>query len=405
MEDSLFLIKIGEIILKEGNRGEFLDALKRSIKARLEGVPNSLAMRDGRFYLTVPGDRTDDAAFMLSRLPGVNGFALATRARKGIPFVLEAAVNAARAARSRIGNPGAPGSSSFKVEARRADKSFPLDSYGIAREAGSAILEAVPDLVVDVHNPRFTVNIEIREHVYVYVDGDSGVRGLPVGTAGRGLLLLSGGIDSPVAGYLMATRGLRLAAIHFNAYPYTSREAWEKVRSLSGIVASFSGGMKLHTVPFTDLQLRLKKDAPPECTTLYLRACMVKAADLLASRTGANCLVSGESLSQVASQTAENIRFSESFTSLPVLRPLIGTDKEDTVRIARKIGTYETSILPYDDCCVLFGPKHPMLKADFARERERFASLDMDGFITAAVDAADTVRVPFDLNLRATAPR
>ena len=218
---------------------------------------------------------------------------------------------------------------------------------------------------------------------------------MPVGSGGRGLLLLSGGIDSPVAGYRMLSRGLALESLYFHAHPYTSKEAWDKVHDLAVNVGTFEGGMTFHTAPFTDVQLKIKKDAQPEKTTLYLRACMMLAADRLASRRGLNSIVTGESLGQVASQTAENMRFTASFTDLPVLRPLVGTDKEDTVKTARAIGTYDISILPYEDCCVLFSPKHPVLKAHFEQEREAFMALGFDALIAEAVDKVETVHLPF----------
>jgi thiamine biosynthesis protein ThiI len=237
--------------------------------------------------------------------------------------------------------------------------------------------------------------VEIRDKAYIFADGCTGVRGLPVGSAGWGLLLLSGGIDSPVAGYRMLARGMALESLHFNAYPYTSNEAWEKVRDLAINLGTYSGGMTLHTARFTETQLKIKKDAPAHKTTLYLRACMMLAADMLARRRGLKALVTGESLSQVASQTAENLRFSGSFTDFPILRPLVGTDKEDTIKMARAIGTYELSILPYDDCCVLFSPKHPLLKARFEEERAAFKSFGFEPLVAEAIDRVETLTLPF----------
>jgi thiamine biosynthesis protein ThiI len=289
------------------------------------------------------------------------------------------------------------GCKSFKVESRRADKGFPLDSYAISREIGACVLAAHPELRVDVHAPETVLNVEIREHAYIYTDGEKGVRGLPVGSAGKGLLLLSGGIDSPVAGYLMAARGLALEALHFTSYPYTSKEAWQKVRDLAGVLSRYTGSIVLHTVPFTEVQLAIKAGAPAECATLYLRAAMMSAAQLLADERRLSCVVSGESLSQVASQTAENIRFTQSYTDYPVMRPLIGTDKEDTIDIARAIGSYDISILPYEDCCVLFSAKHPVLKADFVKERRAFDMLGIQPKIAEAVAAKDSIDIQFRL--------
>lgn len=385
--NALYLIKLGEISLKDGNRAEFLQKLKWDIKRRMAGIENVVEAKDGRYYLTVPEESCPRAEFVLSRTPGVNGWARAIRTEKDMDEL------------SRIGielmkGKAASGASSFKVEARRSDKGFPLESYDIMRELGAVILENVPGIRVDVRNPEAIVYVEIREKAYLYTDGEPGVRGLPVGSGGTGLLLLSGGIDSPVAGYRMLTRGLALESLYFHAYPYTSKEAWEKVRDLAGILAGYGGGMSLHTAPFTEVQLKIKKDAPADRTTLYLRACMMLAADMVARRRNLNALVTGESLGQVASQTAENMRFTGSFTDYAILRPLAGTDKEDTVLEARAIGSYDISIRPYEDCCVLFSPRHPLLKARYEEERRAFKSLGFDQVVSEAVEALETTQMP-----------
>jgi thiamine biosynthesis protein ThiI len=385
---TLFLIKLGEIQLKDGNRNEFIERLKRDLKKRLLGITNTLETRQGRFYLSVDDTDADKVAFIISRTPGVNGWAKAIRARKDMESIHGAALESMAAAMKH-------GSRSFKVESRRADKSYPLESYDISREVGARILAAWPDLRVDVKNPETVIYVEIREHAYIYHDGESGIRGLPVGSGGKGLLLLSGGIDSPVAGYQMLTRGLALESIYFHAYPYTSKEAWEKVRNLASVLATFSGGMILHTLQFTETQLKIKKDAPADRSTLYLRACMMLAADMVARKRGLGSIVTGESLGQVASQTAENMRFTQSWTSFPVFRPLIGTDKEDTIQRARIIGSYEISILPYADCCMLFLPKHPVIKAVFEEERVAFEKLGLVEQVAAAVADIETLHLPF----------
>ena len=287
----------------------------------------------------------------------------------------------------------AVGATSFKIEARRSDKSFPLDSYGLAREVGHRLLEAHPSVRVDVHNPDTVINIEIRERSYLYCVSEPGVRGLPVGCAGRGLLLLSGGIDSPVAGFKMISRGLALEAAYFNAYPYTSQDAWNKVANLSAVLASYGGIIRLHTVPFTEVQLAIKKFGQESCSTLYLRAAMMMAADRLCKKHRLNCIVTGESMSQVASQTAENMRFSQSFTDMAVMRPLCGTDKEEIIKDARRIGSYDISILPYADCCVLFSPKFPVIKADFQRERAAFSRLGLETLVEQAVQATEIIDI------------
>lgn len=388
MLDTLYLIKIGEIRLKEGNRAEFERFLRQDLTRRLNSIEHRLSSREGRFYLKLDGSCAAQAEFVLSRTPGINAWARALRAPKDMQSITEAALQVLEPAI-------AAGASTFKIEARRSDKSFELDSYGIARALGSALVHAHPEIRVDVHRPDITISVEIREKAYIYGDGSTGVRGLPVGSGGRGLLLLSGGIDSPVAGFRMLSRGLSLESLYFHSHPYTSQQAWEKVRDLASNLATFSGGMVLHTMQFTEVQLKIKKDAPADRSTLYLRACMMLAADMVARSRGLNALVTGESLGQVASQTAENMRFTESYTSYPVLRPLVGTDKEDTIRTARAIGTYELSILPYEDCCVLFAPKHPVLKAQFDAEREAFDSTELVDIVTDAVRNMQTINLPF----------
>jgi thiamine biosynthesis protein ThiI len=387
---ALFLIKLGEIQLKDGNRSEFIERLKRDLKKRLTGITNTLETRQGRFYLNVEEADADKVSFIISRTPGVNGWAKAIRARKDMESIHAAALESMRSAMRH-------GVRSFKVESRRADKSYPLESYDISRAVGGRILAEWPELRVDVKNPETVINVEIREHAYVYHDGEAGIRGLPVGSGGRGLLLLSGGIDSPVAGYKMLSRGLALESLYFHSYPYTSREAWEKVRDLAKVLATFAGGMIMHTMQFTEIQLKIKKDAPEDRSTLYLRACMMMAADMLAAKRGLGSIVTGESLGQVASQTAENMRFTQSWTTYPVFRPLIGTDKEDTIRCARRIGSYEISILPYADCCMLFSPKHPVIKAVFDDERIAFEKLGLVDLIAAAVAATETIHLPFEI--------
>lgn len=386
--DSLYLIKIGEINLKDGNQAEFVARLKRDIKRRLRGIPSTLEAKEARYYLSVPAEFDEYAEFALSRTPGVNGWAKARRCAKDMATVRELAIELMREKASA-------GAKSFKVEARRSDKSFPLGSYDIARELGGAVLEALPELRVDVHAPEALLYVEIREQAYVYTDGQKGVRGLPVGSGGTGLLMLSGGIDSPVAGYRMISRGLALESLYFHSYPYTSQEAWNKVRDLAVVLASFQGGMTMHTASFTELQLKIRKDAPEDRATLYLRACMVMAADMVAKKRGLNCVVSGESLGQVASQTAENMRFTGSYSDFAILRPLAGTDKEDTVRTAREIGSFELSILPYEDCCVLFSPKHPVLKARYESEKAAFDSLGFRELVAASVDAIETIELDY----------
>lgn len=379
---TFFLIKPGEIELKLGNRREFVHRLKEQIQKRLHGIHFDLEEYPGRFFLSVEEKDTDFALFVLQHCPGVNGIAQAIKSEKRTERILKAAIEIASKEAAR-------GARRFKVETRRSDKSFPLDSYGMSAAAGDAVTQALSSLSVDVHNPDFIIAIEIRERAYIYASTSPGPRGLPVGSQGKGVLLLSGGIDSPVAGYMMARRGLAIESVYFHTYPFTSEEAQKKVEQLARRIAIWTGGMHAWIVSFTEVQLKIKKGGREEANTLMLRMAMMKAADVIASRIKARAIVTGESLGQVASQTAENLRLSQSMTSLPVLRPLIGIDKEETIATARRIGTYTISILPYEDCCVLFSPKHPVLKPDFEDLRAYFSSLELESEILKAVDKAE----------------
>lgn len=378
---TFFLIKPGEIELKLGNKREFVHRLKEQIHMRLKGLKFELEEYPGRFFLSVDEDDAELALFILQHCPGVNGIAKALKTQKTVDAIVQAAIECASIE-------AAAGSHSFKIETRRSDKSFPLDSYGMCVAAADAVLERFPALRVDVHEPDFTLMIEIRERAYVYSNTAPGPRGLPVGSQGKGLLLLSGGIDSPVAGYMMARRGLALESVYFHSYPYTSMEAQQKVERLAARIAVWTGGMHLWVVPFTEVQQAIAKGAHEEANTVMLRMAMMTASELIAKRIHARAIVTGESLGQVASQTAENMRLSQSPTSLPVFRPLIGIDKEETIIMAKHIGTYDISILPYEDCCVLFSPKHPILKPDFAELSTYYESLSLKSVIESAVEAS-----------------
>jgi thiamine biosynthesis protein ThiI len=386
--DAFYLIKIGEILLKLGNRKEFENRLRSQLNERFRkaGITHKIEMYPGRYFVTVPEENAAEAQFILSRTPGVNGYARAKKTEKTVDAVLAAAIEVARERLSR-------GLVRFKAESRRSDKSFPLGSFELSAKIGEVVLDAFPEAKVDLHTPEFTINAEIRERAYVFADAEPGMRGLPVGSGGKGLLLLSGGIDSPVAGYMMARRGMALDALYFHAYPYTSQEAQDKVIRLARVLSTYAGNLALWTVPFTETQQKIKKDAREDLTTLMMRMGMMRVAHLLVPRIGANCIITGESVGQVASQTAENLRLTESLTDYPVLRPLCGMDKEDTVNMAKKIGTFDISILPYEDCCVLFSPKHPMLKAKLERETEVYKSLNLEPLLVEALDKAERLEI------------
>ncbi|WP_428768218.1 tRNA uracil 4-sulfurtransferase ThiI [Treponema sp. HNW] len=377
MADCIYLVKLGELTLKGTNIRLFEKKLIDNTKTYLKHTKVRIALRAGRMY--IEGDETyaEDIEYALKHLIGISGWARARICEKNIDAVKKAVFEEARAAKEA-------GVKTFKIEARRSDKNFPLTSYEICREAASPVCDAQL-LDVDVHRPDLTVHVEVRERCFVYGNAHKANRGLPVGTGGKGLLLLSGGIDSPVAGYRMLRRGMSMEAVYFHAYPYTSDEAKKKTEDLAAVLARYALFMRMHIVSFTEVQMRIKQAGPENWSTMLLRMCMMKAASAIARKVRASCLISGESLGQVASQTIENLSVTESAGDIPLLRPLIGMDKEEITETAVAIGTYETSILPYEDCCVLFAPKHPVLRGTLEEARLLYEKLDCASLIEKAV--------------------
>ena len=351
----IILIKNGELVLKGLNRNTFEDTLIKNIKRRLNGLGKCSIKKAQSAIFIEPLEEDFDFDEALYRVSLIFGIAAFNRALvcdkniddilgKGVPYLKDALASA----------------KTFKVEAKRADKSFPLKSPEICREMGGALLSAYPHLTVDVHNPDVTVNVEVRDFgAYVRAGQINGAGGLPVGTAGTASILISGGIDSPVAAWTMAKRGLRLNAIHFASPPYTSPRAEMKVRTLLSKVARYSGSINLAIVPFTEIQDAIAEKCPEDYFTLIMRRMMMRISERLAAKSGSLALITGESLGQVASQTLPALVTTDYVVNTPVLRPLIGMDKEEIIRISRNIDTFETSILPYEDCCTVFTPKHP----------------------------------------------
>jgi len=374
--DILYLLKYGELSLKGGNRRRFENQLCNNIREKLKNVPTDLIRKWGRLYVRTSAEAAPRVEEALARTFGLVSFSRALRVEKEMPALREAAVGLAEELRSS--------GQRFKVEARRSDKGFPYDSYGIARDLGACLLSRFEGLKVDLTRPDWILNVEIREAAYLYGPETRAPGGLPLGSSGRGLLLLSGGIDSPVAGYLMAKRGLRLNAVYFHTPPFTSEKALEKVETLTGLLSRYLSYICLQVVPFTAVQMRIAERARPEETTLLMRACMVKIADLLARQHRCLCLVTGESLGQVASQTPESLRFTASQTDFPVFRPLIGLDKEEIIRLARDIETFDTSILPYEDCCTLFSPPHPLTRPELGRMLAAYTALEVEPLLEEA---------------------
>ncbi|MDR0597563.1 MAG: tRNA 4-thiouridine(8) synthase ThiI [Treponema sp.] len=383
-----YLLKLGELVLKGGNRAAFEQILKRNIRDMLRLSGARIETAHGRFYIRCPAEDEPRVEGALRRLFGISGWAKTRIAGKTVEAVCAACVEEAALLFQS-------GARSFKINARRTDKSFPLDSYHIACEAADAISAAIPEFRVDVRNPQGSIAVEIRERAYVYGFSGRGAGGLPVGTAGRGLLLLSGGIDSPVAGYMMASRGMKIDAVHFHAYPYTSEEARQKAIRLAELVGRSSMGIRLYTAGYAAVQTRIKEKAPETWSTVLLRMAMMEGAEKIAKLRRSKCIITGESLSQVASQTIENIACAESRLTLPALRPLIGWDKGAIIKKAKEIGSYELSILPYQDCCALFSPAHPVLRGDKAEANRLYEALDLGELIERAVRESAVERCGF----------
>jgi thiamine biosynthesis protein ThiI len=386
MSETLFLVKYGEIALKKRNRPAFVKSLKESIRAKLPGREFSVHETFHRVFVRCSSADTSDVASALSRTFGVVSFCEAVRTPTEIGAIETASIALAK---SYI---AAGMGVRFKAEVRRAEKTFPLTSYEVACRVGDVLLTQFPELKVDVHNPQWVLFVEIREYAYLYGPSSSGPFGLPNGSSGKGLLLLSGGIDSPVAGWMMAKRGMGIDAVYFHSAPFTSEKARKKVETLARTLADWAPGIVLHVVHFTPVLARIKEKGAEDEVTLLLRACMMRFSTLLAERTQALCLITGESLGQVASQTVESMHFTGSLTTLPVFRPLVGMNKEEIISIAQKIATFETSNLPYPDCCVLFSPEHPLIHPDFRKMSLSYARLDIEQLLCDALEMMETVR-------------
>lgn len=377
----IILIKDGELALKGLNRRSFEDKMVATIRRRLKNLGKVVVERAQSTIYIKPQDDDFDFAEALDRMGRIFGIAAFSRAcvcEKDMNDILSKAPEYLADTLRSI--------KTFKVEAKRADKTFPLKSPEICREVGGALLRAFPHLRVDVHNPDEIITVEVRDYA-AYIRGGQikGAGGLPVGTAGRAQVLISGGIDSPVAAYTMAKRGLVLNAIHFASPPYTSVRAEQKVRDLLGRVARYSGVIKLAIVPFTEIQEEIGKHCPEDYFTLIMRRMMMRIACRVSEADGCLGLVTGESLGQVASQTLPAIAATDEVCTMPVLRPLIGMDKEEIIAISKKIDAFDISILPYEDCCTVFTPKHPHTKPKKGQCEEAEKNLDIEPLIERAI--------------------
>ncbi len=389
MIKEILLCKYGEIVLKGANRKYFEDMLCREMKKRARSYGNFDIYRSQSTIYIEP----------LDDLADVDGMFLAASKVFGIVAISRAAVcEKSMEDISRVTAEYIPafleGKRTFKVESKRSDKSFALDSMEISREIGGVVLEACHKIKVDVHNPDVVVKVEIREFgAYVSAGQFKGAGGMPIGTNGKGLLLLSGGIDSPVAGYMMAKRGVRIDAIHFESFPYTSERAREKVLRLAEIVSEYAGDIYVHVVSLTHIQEELVKACEEDYFTLLLRRYMMTIADRVAREKGATALITGESLGQVASQTMQAIGVTDICATLPVFRPCVGMDKEEIVQISRRIGAFDTSIEPYEDCCTVFTPKHPRTKPELEKVLREENKLPFEELVEEAIGTLYTVHI------------
>ncbi|MBR5560667.1 MAG: tRNA 4-thiouridine(8) synthase ThiI [Clostridia bacterium] len=378
----ILLVRYGEVFLKGQNRPFFLRKLVDHVKLAVQEVHGHVWLSDGRIYVSDYTDQ-DEAIRRVSRVFGVHSVSPAIEMEKdNFEAVCE---QAAKMMSVKNGT--------FKVLAKRSDKRYPLDSPAIMREAGGYILEHVPHLSVDVNKPDYEITIEIRKMAYLSVDRVMGVAGMPMGTNGKACLLLSGGIDSPVAGFMIAKRGVELCCVHYHSFPYTSERAKEKVLELARILSEYCGKMRVYVVPFTEIQMEIHEKCPENFTTLIMRRYMMRIAEILARKDGAQALITGESIGQVASQTMEALGCTDEVVNMPVFRPCVGMDKSEIIERAEAIGTMETSALPYEDCCTVFTPKHPATHPRKELVRRAEEKLDSQALIDAAVAGTEIVEV------------
>ncbi len=391
MEYKAFMIKYAEIGTKGKNRYVFEDVLCNRIKEHVDGLGSFVIRREyGRIFLEAESDFDyEDVVDELKKVFGIVGIC---------PIVVEDSVDfesIKTKCLKYMGKRYGDKEMTFKVYARRADKTFPMQSMEVNSEIGHYLLEEFPQYKVDVHNPDVMLTIEIREKVYIYSEVIKGAGGLPVGTNGKAMLLLSGGIDSPVAGYMISKRGVELEAVYFNAPPYTSERAKQKVIDLARIVSGYSGPIKLHIVNFTDIQLAIYEKCPHDELTIIMRRYMMRIAEIIAKADGCQALITGESIGQVASQTMQSLYCTNEVCTLPVFRPCIGMDKQDIIDISEKIETYETSILPYEDCCTIFVAKHPVTKPNLNIIKRSEENLDdvIENLMKVSVETIEVMSV------------
>ena len=387
--NEIILLKLGEVVLKGLNRRSFEDKLMSNIRRRLQHCGKfQVVSRQSTIYVEPAGEGCDmEEAYALCKR--VFGVIAVTRARP-CPKDKDAMVSCAK---SYLGDQLAK-AKTFKVETKRSDKHFSMNSMEISQYVGGALHDAYPHLKVDVHDPELCVHVEVREKAaYIHGPSEPGAGGLPIGMGGKAVSLLSGGIDSPVASWMIAKRGVQLELVHFFSPPYTSQQAKEKVIALARELTPWCGRMTLSIIPFTEIQEEIRRACPEDHFTLIMRRFMMRLAERVARRTGCKALVTGECLGQVASQTMDALTVSDDACAMPVLRPVIGMDKEEIVRLSRKIGTFDTSILPYEDCCTVFTPRHPRTHPVLEEVVQYESALDIEGLIQRAMEGVERVTV------------
>ena len=385
----MFLLKLGEIVLKGANRRTFEETLKKNVRRTVShfGAFKVYIMQSTVYVEPQSEDCDLDGAWeACGHVFGVSSMCRCRACGKDLDAIYQAVVD-------YLGDELSV-QKSFKVESKRSDKSFPLNSIQISQEIGGRLAEAFPQVAVDVHKPSYVVNVEVRDFAaYIHGPAQPGAGGLPTGTGGRAAVLLSGGIDSPVAGYMIAKRGVELECIHFFSYPYTSERAKEKVLELAKLMTKYCGRMTVDVVGFTEIQEAIRDHCHEEYFTIIMRRFMMRISEAIARDHGAKCLVTGENLGQVASQTMDAMAVTGAVVHMPMFHPRIGMDKEEIVSIARRIGTLETSILPYEDCCTVFTPKHPKTKPVLEAVEAEEARLDVEGLIARAIENTEKIQV------------
>lgn len=381
--EKVIIIRYSELHLKGKNRGYFERVLITNIEKALKGLKHELKRQSGRYLVeNFDGFDTDEIVSRLKKVFGIHSLSVALKVDSDMDAIFKAAEEVCF------------DSGSFKVETHRADKTFPLNSLQISAEIGGRLLTKFKNISVDVHNPQFIINIDVRENgtALVFNEFFKGAGGMPVGTSGKGLLLISGGIDSPVAGHMIAKRGMQINCIHFHSYPYTNMQARDKVIELAKVLSGYTCGIKLNIVSVTHIQEEIHKKCNGEYMVTLLRRFMMRIAEAVAKKCGAQCLITGESLGQVASQTVEGITSSNSVVKcLPVLRPLCGFDKDEIIERSRDIGAYDISIQPYEDCCTVFLPKHPVIKPSIKSVLEEEDKLDIEKLIEEAISTLEVI--------------